>query len=295
MPWSCNRVAVDERDSEGKPLSYKITRQLPKDFLPYIAIADKGPVPDKVEAYVSNKAYTAKAARIKFNGITLSVAPVGSKETSEDDFDWFLSGGGNGPFYLSFVARKTEMLPELKNLIDENAHRFDQPESLMSRRAFDERKEDVMWFRMFFHKIFPIGQGRKGIMHESLFPELYWSNAELGNSAANSVFDRRTQSLRMTEDTDFSKAKINLVMDDDYAGIKLLYRMPYEYFPNSTTIYDRMNVDYNFGMGGIYHHHAGQRGVHYMYNPFDKNIYRLNNYGHYTNKVTGLFVGKYNY
>lgn len=288
MPYACNRFGADQRDSNGKIVSYKIVKPLPENFLPYIAIADKGPVPDKVIVYASNLAYKAKASRIVFKGISLGIAPKGSRVSKRDPFYWFLSrGGGKGPYYHSFVLRKAVMFPELRALLDEHASGFTEPVAFHDGRW----KREYQWFIDFYAGTKP----PHNINSRKMFPDYHWSNAEFGGNAANSVFDKNIMTFRLENGTDFSKDTFSVILDKDYRGMKLLYRMPYEYFWGYQPVYEKRNIIYVFGEKNEYVHHAGQSAVHILFNNVDKNIYRLSTNPHYTIPVKGSGMGKYNY
>ncbi len=282
VPWSCGRVAVDERDGEGKPLSYKITQQLPKDFLPFIAIADKGPVPDRVIVYASNKAYTAKAARIKFNGIALTVAPRGTGETPEDDFGWFLTeGGGGGPFYMVYVIEKAAIFPELRGLLAEYTSDYTSPIRLL-------HGGEQPWFSKFNQYY---GALRK------VFPDRKWGNPLNGGNTHPSPYEERASSFVFEKNTDFSSDTLSLYWNKDYEGMKIYYRMPYEYFSNYTAIQTTKNFSFRLPGGGTYHRPKSKSGdgSDIVYDNGDKNIYKLGIGNHQTLRVKGMFMGHYNY
>jgi len=249
MPYSCGRFGVDKRDDNGKPLSYKITNPLPDNFLPYIAIADKGPVPDKVIVYASNLAYKAKAARIEFKGITLNVAPKGSKPSKQDEFNWFLSyGGGDGPYYHSFVLRKAVMFPEMRKLLDENAKDIKEPVRLLF-------KGSTQWFSKFYHTIIPAPETAYGKMkmHEKIFPSKKWGKPKRGGNTNPSPYEEISTNFLLKDNTDFSKDTLELTWDKNYEGMNIFYRLPSEHFYSYGTIYRTKNLKYKLPNGGIYY------------------------------------------
>ena len=295
VPYSCNRFGA-VKDENGKIINYKITRPISDDFLPYVSIADKGPVPDKVIVYASNLAYKAKASRIEFKGITLDVAPKGSKPSKIDKFYWFLSyGGGSGPYYHSFILRKAVMIPELRVLLDK--HLSDAIEPVMFHNG--KWNLDHKWFGIFYNGTkLPNERRWVNINSEKIFPESHghaYEKLNRGNSLANSAYNSGyLSSFQFKEKINFSGETLELFLDEDYSGMLVFYRVPYKDASHYSVLYKIKNLKYNLPNGGIYYHHKGDNISHILYNPSDKEVYVTRYTRNFAAPVKGWFMGKYN-
>ena len=296
IPWACNRFGVDKRDENGKAISYKINRPLPDNFLPFISIADKGPVPDRVIAYTSNLAYKAKASRIEFRGVSLDIAPKGSKPSKKDEFSWFLSeGGGNGPYYHSFILRRSVMFPELRHILDKHLGDATKPVRLHNKRwvaKYDEIRKFWQGRRVDEKKF----DSMNNSMHYQMFPDIRSTSSKYGANANPSPFDHGVTSFSLKENTDFSDDTLELIWDKDYEGMNIYHRMPYEHFQHAgATLASNKNLKYILPEGGIYYHHAGDNIRHVLYNSTDKNLYRIGIGRNLTSTLKGWGMDKYNY
>jgi len=295
VPWACNRFGIDKRDENGKAVSYKITRPLPDNFLPYIAIADKGPVPDKAIVYASERAYKAKASRIEFRGINLKVASKGGKPSKKDKFNWFLSaGGGNGPHYQMFAFTRSIMFPELREILDKYLSGATEPVRLHNKRwipKYDEIRKFYQGLRVGYE----YGQ-MNNKMYYQMFPDIRRSSPKSGGNVNPSRFEHRASGFLLKENTDFSSDTLELRYDKNYDGIYVIYRMPYEHFQHTTpTLARTKNLKYILPGGGIYYHHAGDNISHILYNPSENNLYKLGVGDHSTLPLKGWGMDKYNY
>lgn len=293
VPRACHRVGVLKRDKAGKPIEYGIIDPLPDNFLPYIAIADKAPIPDKVVVYASKRAYKAKASRIVFKGITLDVAAKGIRESEEDDFYWFIGKGGrdNGPLYVTFGLTKANMFPELKELVEKNASGYTDVTRLL-------HKGTTPWFSKFYHELInDPASGRKYKQFEKIFPTTGGGDPRWGSNTIPSAYDSYLSGFRLKEDADFSSGMLEYIWDEDYLGMIIMHRMPYEHFWGYQAVYENNDLIFNLpgGLSYLWPNGGGAARSHVVYNPTDKNVYRIGVGTHTTWPLKGLENNKYNY
>lgn len=300
VPRACHRAGVIGRDEAGKPVEYGIIDPLPENFLPYIAIADKAPIPDKVVVYASKRAYKAKASRIVFKGITLDIAKSGVRESKEDDFYWFIGRGGrdNGPLYVTFGLREANMIPELEDgvkknlLIQKGAIRIDVPST---------NELDTLWFGEILNgvrKKNPETGSSKivGRQYNKIFPTTGGGDPRWGSNTIPSAYDSYLSGFQLKDSTDFSTGILEYIWDEDYLGMVIMHRMPYEYFWGYQAVYKNNNLIFNLPTGETYlWPEGGTARSHIVYSPKAKTIYDIGVGTHSTWPLKGLENNKYNY
>ncbi len=293
VPRACHRAGVLKRDKVGKPIEYGIIDPLPKNFLPYIAIADKAPIPDKVIVYASKRAYEAKASRIVFKGVTLDIAKSNVRESEEDDFYWFIGKGGrdNGPLYVTFGLTKANMFPELKELVEKHASGYTDVTRLL-------HKGTTPWFSKFYQELInDPASGRKYKQYNKIFPSTGGGDPRWGSNTIPSAYDSYLSGFRLKEDADFASGTLEYIWDEDYLGMVVMHRMPYEYFWGYQAVYENNNLIFNLpgDLSYLWPNGGGAARSHVIFNPADKNIYRIGVGTHQTWPLKGKDKNKYNY
>ncbi len=285
MPTTCHR---------GNKIADEKGNLLPRGYLPWIAIFDKGPVPDRIVVYASERAYKASGARIKFKGVSLRHRSIAASEKIDfpqvDQFDWFFTGPGRkgrGPYYWSFVMQEASMTPEFAKKIEELSEGKTGVQRVMNRYT----AQNYEWVRQYLRKGNPLKKGRT--MKEVIFPHL--KTVKYNESVSKSEFNSLTSSFVLPKKFDWNADTLTLTADPAYEGMLVYYRYPSEVYSERapSTMYDRQMIMI-LPSGEQYVHYKQDAPLHQFYDTKVNKTYLSGGRDHSTSVLSGR-LKKYNW
>ncbi len=285
MPTTCHR---------GNKVADEHGNLLPKDYLPWIAIFDKGPVPDKVVVYASARAYKASGARIKFNGVTMKHVTVEPGEDVEfslkNQFNWFFQSPGRkgrGPVYASFNIAEAVMTDEFRNKL----------EASTSKKSGMVKVHNGYYQNNYFawvHKYFREWEDKeKRIFKKDIIWPKY-KGLKITESVRDTAFEDRSQAFFLREPIDWKSNNLIAELKPENTGMVAYYRIKPELFGQASSgLYKGNNIQFIFPSGVIYNHTRLSTPFHQIYDVDNQKYYRTGN-GRILTPVLSGKLKKYN-